>query len=149
MRRSDADAALYWLARMLEGGEDPLFIARRIIIFASEDIGLANNSALLLANATFEACHKIGLPECWINLSHATAYMAKSPKSNLSYRAYKEARQDVWDKGNLDVPLHLKNAPTKLMKDLGYGKDYKYPHSENDNEQNYLPKELKGKKYLK
>ncbi len=149
MRGSDADAALYWLARMLEGGEDPLFIARRIIIFASEDIGLANNSALLLANATFEACHKIGLPECWINLSHATAYMAKSPKSNLSYRAYKEARQDVSDKGNLDVPLHLKNAPTKLMKNLGYGKDYQYPHSENDSEQNYLPKELKGKKYLK
>src|SRR6056297_2096469 len=149
MRCSDPDAAVYWLARMLEAGEDPLFIARRIIIFASEDIGLANNSALLLANATFEACHKIGMPECWINLSHAVVYMAKSPKNNSTYEAYKRAKKDVYDKGNLAVPLHLRNAPTGLMKKLKYGKNYKYPHHENDSEQNYLPPELKGKKYFK
>ncbi len=149
MRGSDPDAAVYWLARMLEAGEDPLFIARRIIIFASEDIGLANNSALLLANATFEACHKIGMPECWINLSHAVVYMAKSPKNNSTYEAYKRAKKDVYDKGNLAVPLHLRNAPTGLMKKLEYGKNYKYPHHENDSEQNYLPPELKGKKYFK
>lgn len=148
MRGSDPDAAVYWLARMLEAGEDPLFIARRIIIFASEDIGLANNSALLLANATFEACHKIGMPECWINLSHATVYMAKSPKNNSTYEAYKRAKLDVQERGNLSVPLHLRNAPTGLMKNLGYGKNYKYPHHDDDSSQSYLPPELKGKKYL-
>ena len=148
MRGSDPDAALYWLARMLEAGEDPLFIARRIIIFASEDIGLANNSALLLANATFEACHKIGMPEGWINLSHAVVYMAKSPKNNSTYEAYKRAKKDVYDKGNLAVPLHLRNAPTGLMKELGYGENYKYSHHD-DSEQDYLPPELKGKKYFK
>lgn len=148
MRGSDPDAALYWLARMLEAGEDPLFIARRLIIFASEDIGIANNSALLLANSTFEACHKIGMPECRINLSHAVAYLARSPKSNATYEAYNKAEADAREKGNLAVPLHLRNAPTDLMKGLGYSQGYKYPHHEDDQDQDYLPPELKGKKYM-
>lgn len=148
MRGSDPDASLYWLARMLEAGEDPLFIARRLMIFASEDIGIANNSALLLANATFEACHKIGMPECRINLSHAVAYMARSPKSNTTYEAYNRAEKDAKEKGNLAVPFHLRNAPTDLMKDLGYSQGYKYPHHEDDKDQDYLPPELKGKKYI-
>jgi putative ATPase len=148
MRGSDADAALYWLARMLRAGEDPLFIARRLIIFASEDIGIANNSALLLANAVFDACHKIGMPEARINLSHAVAYLSRSPKNNSTYEAYNEAEKDVRELGNLAVPFHLRNAPTSLMKDLGYGQNYKYPHHEDDSKQDYLPPELKGKKYL-
>ena len=148
MRGSDADAALYWLARMLEAGEDPLFIARRLIIFASEDIGIANNSALLLANAVFDACHRIGMPECRINLSHAVAYLARSPKSNTTYEAYNKAEKDAREKGNLAVPFHLRNAPTDLMKDLGYGENYKYPHHQDDTDQNYLPPELKGRKYI-
>jgi putative ATPase len=148
MRGSDPDAALYWLARMLVAGEDPVFIARRLIIFASEDIGIANNSALLLANATFDACHKIGMPEARINLSHAVAYLAKSPKNNATYEAYGRAEKDAREYGNLAVPFHLRNAPTGLMKELGYGKDYKYPHHEDDGEQDYLPSELKGRKYM-
>lgn len=148
MRGSDGDAALYWLARLLEGGEDPVFVARRLVIFASEDIGLANNSALLLANATFDACRNIGMPECWINLSHAVVYLAKSPKNNATYEAYKKAKQDVYEYGNLPIPLYLRNAPTEFMKNLGYGQGYKYPHSENDQNQDYLPPELKNKKYL-
>ncbi len=146
LRGSDVDAALYWLARMLAAGEDPKFIARRMIIFASEDIGNAHSMALVVANAVFEAVEKIGLPECRINLAQGVTYLARAPKSNKSYMALCRAEKDVKDTMNLPVPLHLRNAPTKLMKNLGYGKNYKYPH-DNKTHQEYLPKELKGKKY--
>lgn len=148
MRGSDPGAALYWLARMLQAGEDPLFIARRMIIFASEDIGIANNSALLLANSTFDACHKIGMPEARINLSHAAAYLAQSPKSNATYEGYNRAEKDAREYGNLAVPHHLRNAVTGLMRELGYGEGYRYPHHEDDSDQGYLPPELRGRKYL-
>jgi putative ATPase len=144
MRASQADAALYYLARMVEAGEDPLFIARRMVIFASEDIGLAQPTALVVANAVFEACEKIGYPECAINLAHGVSYLAQCKKDRSSHDAYFMAVDDVKKYGNLPVPLNIRNAPTKLMKDLGYGKGYeKYP--ENDS---YLPEKLKGKKYL-
>lgn len=141
VRGSDPDAAVYWLARMVEGGEDPLFIARRLIILAAEDIGLANPNALLLANATFEAVHKIGWPEGRIPLSECTIYLATSPKSNSAYMAINYAQQEVRNSGNLPVPLHLRNAPTKLMKDLGYHEGYKYAHDYEGNwvDQQYLP----------
>lgn len=141
VRGSDPDAAVYWLARMVEGGEDPLFIARRLIILAAEDIGLANPNALLLANATFEAVHKIGWPEGRIPLSECTIYLATSPKSNSAYMAINDAQQEVRNSGNLPVPLHLRNAPTKLMKDLGYHEGYKYAHDYEGNwvDQQYLP----------
>ena len=148
MRGGDADAAIYWLARMVEGGEDPLYIARRLVRFASEDIGLANNTALLLANAVFDACHKLGYPECNVHLAQCVVYLAKSKKSVAAYLAYGKAKEDVEKWGNLPVPLHIRNAPTKLMKDLKYGKGYKYTPMEDSSEQEYLPKELKGKKYL-
>lgn len=148
MRGGSADAALYYLARMIEAGEDPLYVARRLIRFASEDIGLANNSALMLATATYEACHKIGLPECNVNLAHCVAYLAKSPKSVVVYLGSERAFKEVRESGNLPVPLHLRNAPTKLMKDLGYAKDYKYTPLEDDSGQEYLPDKLKGKKFL-
>jgi putative ATPase len=151
MRGGDADAALYWLARMIEGGEDPLYIARRLIRFASEDIGIANSFALEQATAAYDACHYIGVPECNINLAQAVVYMAKSKKSNKLYEAYQKVQQDVKNFPNEPVPLHLRNAPTKLMKELNYGKDYKYtPHYDNpeDAKQEYLPKRLKGRKYL-
>jgi len=150
MRGSDADAALYWLARMLEAGEDPLYIARRIVRFASEDIGLANSRALEQAVAAYQACHFMGMPECNVVLAQAVVYMAKCKKSNDLYVAYNNVSRDVRDKGNLPVPLHIRNAPTTLMKDLGYGKDYKYsPDYGYGEKQEYLPDELKGKKYLK
>lgn len=149
MRGGDADAAVYWLGRMLEGGEDPLYIARRLIRFASEDVGLANNSALLLANAAYDACHRIGLPECGVNLAHAVAYLAKSPKSIAVYQAHNLVREEIARSGNLPVPLHIRNAPTKLMKDLGYGKGYKYTPVEDSQEQTYLPDKLIGKKFIK
>ncbi len=148
MRGGDADAAVYWLARMVEGGEDPLYIARRLVRFASEDIGLANNTALLLANAVFDACHKLGYPECNVHLAQCVIYLAKSQKSIVAYEAYNKAKEDVEKWGNLPVPLHIRNAPTKLMKDLKYGQGYKYTPVEDSSEQEYLPKELKGKKYL-
>lgn len=149
MRGGDADAALYWLARMLEGGEDPLYIARRLIRFASEDIGVANSLALPQATAAYDACHYIGMPECSVNLAQAVVYMAKSKKSNELYVAYQKAQADVKQCGALPVPLHIRNAPTKLMKDLNYGKGYKYsPEYDYREEQEYLPKELKGRKYL-
>lgn len=149
MRGSDADAALYWLARMLEGGEDPLYIARRIIRFASEDIGIANSLALDQAVSAYQACHYIGMPECNLNLAQAVVYMAKSKKSNELYKAYQEAVNDVKEHGNLPVPLHIRNASTKLMKDLNYGKDYKYsPDFKYQEDQEYLPEKLKNKKYL-
>jgi putative ATPase len=150
MRGSDPDAALYWLARMLEAGEDPLFIARRMVIFASEDIGNADPSAIQVAVAVKDAFHFVGMPEGWIPLSQGVTYLASAPKSNASYKAYLEALNDVKEKGALGVPLHIRNAPTSLMKDLGYGKGYKYPHNHGGYiEQSYLPKELQGKEYYK
>ena len=149
MRGGDADAAVYWLARMLEGGEDPIYIARRLVRFASEDIGLANNTALILANAVFESCQKLGAPECNVHLAQCVIYLSKSIKSIVAYEAYNQARADVYKFGNLPVPLHLRNAPTKLMKELNYGKGYKYTPKEDSSDQQYLPPELKGKKYLR
>lgn len=148
MRGGDASAALYWLGRMVEAGEDPLYIARRLIRFASEDIGLANNSALLLANATYDACHKIGLPECSVNLAHCVAYLAKSAKSIAVYEAYNLVRREIENSGSLPVPLHIRNAPTKLMKDLNYGKGYKYTPLEDSSNQEYLPEKIKKKKFI-
>ena len=144
IRGSDPDAALYWLARMIEGGEDPKFIARRLVISASEDIGLANPNALLLANAAFDAVHKIGWPEGRIPLAEATVYLATSAKSNSAYMGINSAIQMVHQTGNLPVPLHLRNAPTKLMADLGYHKGYKYAHDYKNNfvHQQFLPDEL-------
>lgn len=149
MRGSDPNAAVYWLARMVEGGEDPKFIARRMLILAAEDIGLANPNALLLAQACFEAVNVIGWPESRIILSEAAIYLATSPKSNSAYMAIEEAIEAVREKGDLPVPLHIRNAPTKLMKNLGYGKNYKYAHSYEGNfvPDNFLPEELKGMKF--
>ncbi|MFH1565385.1 MAG: replication-associated recombination protein A [bacterium] len=150
MRGGNADAALYWLGRMLEAGEDPLYIARRLIRFASEDIGIANSQALVQAVAAYQACHFIGMPECNVNLAQAVVYMAKSQKSNELYSAYLQVQKDIKDFPNEGVPLHLRNAPTKLMKDLNYGKDYKYsPDFDYNEKQEYLPESLKGGKYLK
>jgi len=150
MRGSDVNASLYWLSRMIEAGEEPLYIARRLIRFASEDIGLANSLALVQAISTYQACHFIGLPECNVVLAQCVVYMAKSKKSNELYTSYAMAKKDVEELGNLPVPLHLRNAPTKLMKDIGYGKDYKYsPEHSYKEEQQYLPDKLKNKKYLK
>lgn len=144
IRGSDPDAAIYWLARMISGGEDPEFIARRLVILASEDIGLANPNALLLANATFDTIHKIGWPEGRIPLAECTIYLATSPKSNSAYMAINQALELVEETGNLPVPLHLRNAPTKLMKEMGYGKDYKYSHNYPGNfvRQQFMPEEL-------
>ena len=145
MRASNADAALYYLARMVDSGEDPKFIARRMVIFASEDIGLAQPTALVVANAVFRAVETIGLPECVLNLAHGVAYLANAPKDRSSCDAIGEAMSDVKKYGNLPVPMMIRNAPTRLMKNLGYGKGYEmYPE-----DQDYLPKKLKGKTYLK
>lgn len=151
IRGSDPDAAIYWLARMIAGGEDPKFIARRLVISAAEDIGLANPNALLLANACFDSLQKIGWPEGRIILAQATIYLATSPKSNSAYLAIDEALAYVNESGNLTIPLHLRNAPTKLMKELNYGKNYLYPHDYPNNfvEQDYLPDEAKMKKFWK
>ena len=145
IRGSDPDGAVYWLARMIDGGEDPKFIARRLIISAAEDVGLANPNALLLANACFDAVHKVGFPEARIILSETTVYLAGSQKSNSAYLAIDKALGVVKQTGNLPVPLHLRNAPTQLMKKLDYGKNYQYPHDFEHNfiEQQYLPDELK------
>ncbi|MBR5463138.1 replication-associated recombination protein A [Butyricimonas virosa] len=149
IRGGDPNAAVYWMARMLQGGEDPKFIARRLIISAAEDIGLANPNAILIANTCFEVVHKIGMPEARIPLSECVIYLATSPKSNSAYLAIDAAIATVKQTGNSPVPLHLRNAPTKLMKDLNYGQDYKYPHDYPGNfvEQPYLPEELKEKKF--
>ncbi len=147
MRGGDADASVYWLCRMLAGGEDPLYIARRLVRFASEDIGIANNTALLLANAVFDSCHKLGMPECGVHLTQCVIYLAKSVKNISAYEAYQKAMADIELMGNLPVPLHLRNAPTKLMKDLGYSKGYKYTPKDKG-EQEFMPDKLKGKKYL-
>jgi putative ATPase len=148
IRGSDPNAAVYWLARMIEGGEDPLFIARRLLILASEDIGNANPNALLLANNCFQAVNVIGFPESRIILSQAVTYLASSAKSNASYEAINKAQALVKQTGNLPVPLHIRNAPTKLMKNIGYGKDYQYAHGYEGNfsEQEYFPEELSGTK---
>lgn len=144
MRASNVDAALYYLARMVEAGEDPLFIARRMVIFASEDIGMALPTALVVANEVFRACETIGLPECQINLAHGVVYLASAKKDRSAYDAYFKALEDVKTFGNLPIPMNLRNAPTKLMKSLGYGKGYeKYPNKEIS----LLPDKLKNKKY--
>ncbi len=149
VRGSDPNAAVYWLARMLEGGEDPKFIARRLLILASEDIGNANPNALILANSCFQAVNVIGVPESRIILSQTTIYLASSAKSNSSYMAINMAQEELMNSGNLSVPIDLRNAPTKLMKNLGYGKDYKYSHNYENNfkDQEFLPNEIEGKKF--
>ncbi len=149
VRGGDPNAAIYYMSRMLAGGEDPLFIARRLVISASEDIGLANPNAMLIANACFDAVHKIGMPEARIPLANCIIYLATSPKSNSAYMAVDEALEYVKSSGNLQVPLHLRNAPTKLMKELNYHVGYKYPHDFPGNfvEQEYLPKEMEGKRF--
>ena len=151
LRDSDADGALYWLARMLEGGEDPRFIARRMVIFASEDIGNADPLALVIATAVFQAVDFVGLPEAQINLAHGTTYLASRPKDNASYVALKEALQDARAFGNLEVPFPLRNAVTSLMRDLGYGQGYKYVHDDPSakSDQPHLPDRLKGKRYYR
>ena len=150
IRGSDPDAAIYWLARMIEGGEDPAFIARRLVISASEDIGLANPNALLLANAAFDAVQKIGWPEGRIPLAEATVYLATSPKSNSAYNAINSAIENVRQTGNQPVPLHLRNAPTELMAELGYSDGYKYPHDYPGHyvEQQYMPDALKEVRFF-
>lgn len=149
LRGSDPDAALYWLGRMVEAGEDPLYIARRMIRFASEDVGMADPQALPIAVAAMQAFHFVGLPEGTLALAEAAVYLATAPKSNAVYVAYNEVERDIHEMENLPVPLHIRNAPTPLMKDLGYGRDYKYPHDYPDHfvEEEYLPENLKGKKY--
>lgn len=150
LRGSDADASLYWLGRMLAAGEDPLYIARRLVRFASEDVGLANSRALEQAVAGYQACHFIGLPECNVILAQVVVYLAKCKKSNELYSAINEVMQDVSETADEPVPLHLRNAPTKLMKELNYGKGYKYSPDHNyQEEQDYLPHKIKGRKYLK
>jgi putative ATPase len=144
MRASNVDASIYYLARMIEAGEDPKFIARRMVIFASEDIGIANSSALMLANQVFRTCETIGYPECAINLAHGIVYLAKSPKNRSSYDALRSAQADVKQFGNLPIPLNLRNAETNLMEDIGYGKGYKM-YSKED----LLPEKIKGKKFFK
>ncbi len=150
MRGSDADAALYWLGRMIEAGEDPLYVARRLVRFASEDIGLADPNALVQATTAYTACHYLGMPECNVILAQAVAYLSRAPKSNELYTAYGEVQRDIRETENEPVPLHLRNAPTDLMKNLGYGKGYKYnPNFREPVEQDYFPEKLKGRKYFK
>ncbi len=149
IRGGDPDAAVYYLARMIEGGEDVKFIARRLLVLSSEDVGLANPNAFLMAQNTFDAVHKIGMPESRIILSECTIYLATSPKSNSAYAAIDAALAEVRESGHLPVPLHLRNAPTKLMKDLGYGKEYKYAHSYEGNfvNQDFLPEKIKDRRF--
>jgi putative ATPase len=144
MRASDADAALYYLARMVAAGEDPLFIARRMVVFASEDIGIAQPTALVVANAVFDACHTIGYPECQENLAHGVVYLSLAKKDRSAYDGYMSALEDVKNLGNLPIPLIIRNAPTKLMKDLGYGKGYRAY-----TDRSLLPDKLQGKKYYR
>ncbi len=151
LRGSDPDAALYWLARMLEAGEHPLYIARRMVRFASEDIGNADPQALQVAVAAMQAFNFVGLPEGNLALAQAAVYLAMAPKSNALYTAYRDVQKDIQRTLSLAVPLHLRNAPTKLMKELGYGKGYKYPHDFPGHyvEENYLPEDLKGRIYYR
>ena len=149
MRNSDPQAAIYWLARMLESGEEPLYIARRLIRFASEDIGLADHNALTLAVATYQACHFIGMPECNVNLTELVVYLSLAPKSNALYTAYEKAKKDAINMISEPVPLHIRNAPTKLMRELHYGEGYQYAHDKDEKltTMECLPESLKGKKY--
>lgn len=151
LRDSDPDASVYWITRMLQAGDDPLYIARRLVRFSSEDIGNADPNALVLANSVFEACKNIGMPECVVFIVQLAIYLAKAPKDNSAYTASEMAKEDVAKFGSLPVPLHIRNAPTKLMKEWGYGKGYKYAHDFPDAkvEQEHFPDELKGRKYLK
>ncbi len=151
LRDSDPDASLYWLGRMLEAGEDPLYIARRLIRFASEDVGNADPQALVVAVSAMQACHFVGMPECDLALAQAVTYLATAPKSNSLYIAYGEVRSDVREYGALPVPLHIRNAPTRLMKELGYGKGYKYAHDYPEHlvSQKHMPPELEGKRYYR
>ncbi len=151
MRASDPDAAVYYLARMYEAGEDPLFLARRLVIFASEDVGLGDSQALPLAMAAMQAFDFVGAAEGWIPLAHATIYLALAPKNNRTYQAYKNAKDEVQKSGNLTVPMHLRNAPTQLMKNLGYGKNYHYAHTdpEGSKKMKCLPEEIKDKKFFR
>lgn len=149
MRDSDPDGALYWMVRMLEGGEDPLYIARRLIRFASEDVGMADPNALNQCVAAMQACHFNGMPECGVNLAQAVIYLSMAPKSNALYTSYGAVKRDISTFGNLEVPFHIRNAPTKLMKEWGYGKGYKYAHDYQGGvvDQEHLPDQLKGKQY--
>ena len=149
MRGSDPNAALYWLGRMLEAGEDPLYVARRLVRFASEDVGLADPQALVIATAAFEAAHQLGMPECDVCLAQCVAYLAQAPKSVAVYAAYGRVKKDIAESPNDPVPLHIRNASTTLMKNLGYGKGYVYPPAAAKNEkQEYLPDRLRGKRYF-
>jgi len=147
LRGNDANAALYWLGRMLEAGEDPLYVARRLVRFASEDIGVADPHALVQAVAVFQSCHFLGMPECAVHLAQAVVYLAEAPKSNALYIAYGRIKQDIQDLPHEPVPLHLRNAPTKLMKNLGYGKNYVYTPDDPDAVQEFLPEKLKTRVY--
>ena len=151
MRGSDVDASLYYLARMIQAGEDPNFIARRMVIFASEDISNADPLALNIALAVFQACERVGLPECQINLAQGVVYLALAPKCNNSYLGLLAAQEEVKTSGNLPIPLHIRNAPTKLMKNLSYHQGYKYPHDFDSGkvEQQYLPDKIKDRKFYK
>jgi len=151
MRSSNPDAAAYWVGRMLSGGEDPLYVARRLLRFASEDIGNADPNALILANNVYESCQKIGMPECEVFLIQLAIYLAKAPKDNTAYKVENLVKQDIEKYGNLPVPMHIRNAPTKLMKDLGYGKGYEYDHDleSKKSDQPCMPNKLKNRKYLK
>lgn len=148
LRGSDADAALYWMGRMLEAGEDPLYVARRMVRFAAEDVGLADPQALVVANAAFQAAYQLGMPECDVCLAEAAAYLARAPKSNALYVAYGRVKKEVMEGANDPVPLHLRNAPTKLMKSLGYGRDYVYSHDAPEAPQEFLPERLRGRRFL-
>ena len=151
MRNSDPDAAIYWLARMLESGEDPLYVARRLIRFASEDVGMADSQALTVAVSAYQACHFIGMPECNVTLAHAVTYLSMAPKSNALYIAYGECREDAMHMLAEPVPLQLRNAPTKLMEDLHYGEGYEYAHdtSEKLTRMTCLPQNLSGRHYYR
>ena len=149
MRNSDPDAAIYWLARMLEGGEDPLYIARRLIRFASEDVGMADSRAIEVATAVYQACHFIGMPECSVHLTHAVTYLSLAPKSNSLYMAYESAKRDALERLDEPVPLQIRNAPTRLMKDLHYGQGYQYAHDTEEKltSMQCLPDSLEGRTY--
>ena len=149
MRNSDPDAAVYWLARMLEAGEDPLYVARRVVRFASEDVGLADSRALEVAVAAYQACHFLGMPECNVHLTHAVLYMSLAPKSNACEKAYLEAREDALQMLAEPVPLHIRNAPTQLMRELDYGKGYQYAHDyeEKMTAMTCLPASMEGTEY--
>lgn len=151
MRSSNPDAAAYWVGRMLSGGEDPLYIARRLLRFASEDIGNASPNAILLANTVYDACQKVGMPECEVFLIQLAIYLAKAPKDNTAYMVEQQVKQDIEKHGNLPVPMNLRNAPTKLMKDIGYGKGYEYDHNLKNKKSNQqcMPDKLKNRKYIK